>query len=41
MLKLVQIIQANKKFPTPEGKDVVALDNVSLEVNTKEFWSGQ
>jgi len=37
MLKLVQIIQANKKFPTPEGKDVVALDSVSLEVNTKEF----
>jgi len=37
MSKLVQIISANKKFKTPEGERVTALDDVSLEVNTKEF----
>ena len=37
MSKLVQIISANKKFKTPEGGNVIALDDVSLEVNTKEF----
>ena len=37
MTKLVQIISANKKFSTPEGGSVVALDNVSLDVNPKEF----
>ena len=37
MSKLVQIIQANKKFFTPEGETVIALENVSLDVNTKEF----
>tara|TARA_Y100000590_G_scaffold317705_1_gene359427 strand:- start:1872 stop:2975 length:1104 start_codon:yes stop_codon:yes gene_type:complete len=37
MSKLVQIIQANKKFLTPEGENVIALDNVSLDVNAKEF----
>ena len=37
MSKLVQIIQANKKFLTPEGGSVIALDDVSLEVNAKEF----
>ena len=37
MSKLVQIISAYKKFKTPEGDSVTALDDVSLEVNTKEF----
>ena len=37
MPKLVQIISANKRFKTPEGDSVTALDDVSLEVNTKEF----
>lgn len=37
MSKLVQIIKANKKFTTPEGEYVFALDDVSLNVNTKEF----
>ena len=37
MSKLVHIVQANKKFLTPEGGSVVALNNVSLEVNAKEF----
>ena len=37
MSKLVQIISANKKFRTPEGGSVSALDDVSLEVNTEEF----
>ena len=37
MSKLVQIISANKKFKTPEGGSVTALDDVSLEVNAKEF----
>ena len=37
MSKLVQIISANKKFKTPEGGNVIALNDVSLEVNTKEF----
>ncbi len=37
MSKLVHIVQANKKFLTPEGGSIVALNNVSLEVNTKEF----
>ena len=37
MPKLVQIISANKRFQTPEGDSVTALDDVSLEVNTKEF----
>ena len=37
MPKLVQIISAKKRFKTPEGDSVTALDDVSLEVNTKEF----
>ena len=37
MSKLVQIIRANKKFLTPEGGNVIALNDVSLEVHTKEF----
>jgi len=37
MSKLVQIISAYKKFKTPEGDSVTALDDVSLEVNAKEF----
>ena len=37
MSKLIEIISANKKFDTPEGGSVIALDNVSLNVYEKEF----
>ena len=37
MSKLIEIVSANKKFKTPEGGNVVALDNVSLNVFEKEF----
>ena len=37
MSKLIEIISANKKFVTPEGGSVIALDNVSLNVYEKEF----
>ena len=30
-------VEPNKKFKTPEGGNVTALDDVSLEVNAKEF----
>ena len=37
MSKLIEIVSANKKFKTPEGGSVIALDNVSLNVYEKEF----
>ena len=37
MSKLIQIISANKKFNTPEGGSVIALDSISLNVYEKEF----
>ena len=37
MSKLVEITSAYKKFKTPEGDIVNALDNVSIQVNKKEF----
>ena len=37
MTKLIEIISANKKFKTPEGENIIALDDVSLDVREKEF----
>ena len=37
MTKLIEIISANKQFKTPEGGNVIALDNVSLDVKENEF----
>ena len=37
MTKLIEIISANKKFKTPEGENIIALDDVSLDVKEKEF----
>ena len=37
MSKLIEIVSANKKFKTPEGGSVIALDDVSLNVYKKEF----
>ena len=37
MSKLIEIVSANKKFKTPEGGNIIALDNVSLNVYEKEF----
>ena len=37
MSKLVEIISAYKKFKTPEGDIINALDNVSIQVDKKEF----